>query len=297
MTSLRFAGLKPKTVQCYRRAIRAFFQYLEDEDEGIAKTSRTFDRQLSRYIEHMWMDDQPIAYGGHLLSGLRRFMPTLRWKTPEAKQFFSNWQATHVSRQTTPMPPEVVMAFAGLAVETKQFGLGALLLIGFLAFLRTGEMVSLHPTKVMVDKRRGRVFLALPNTKTSRQREETVCIEDVRVAKLVAYFLVKSPHVSFWVGSASAFRATLKEFASFFHLGGLRLTAYSIRRGGASYAFSSGASFDELMVKGRWQSPKTARLYLDTGRAALIQTRFTPPQASLLDRYAHKLYCFCEQLR
>ena len=92
-----------------------------------------------------------MAYAGHLLSALRRFMPESRWKVPRAKQYYSNWATSHVARQATPMPPEVVMAFAGLAISTHQAPLAALLLLGFLAFLRTGEMVSLHATKIHAD--------------------------------------------------------------------------------------------------------------------------------------------------
>ena len=69
--------------------------------------------------------------------------------------------------------------------------------------------------------------------------------------------------------------------SSFLFFGFLWFTAYSFRRGGASYAFSTGVAFDELLIRGRWQNSRTARLYLDTGRAALIQTRFTPPISRL----------------
>ena len=58
-----------------------------------------------------------------------------------------------------------------------------------------------------------------------------------------------------------------------------------------------GTSFDELLVRGRWQSPRTARIYLDTGRAALIQQRFSASQATTLATYSAKLEKFCEQLR
>ena len=96
-----------------------------------------------------------------------------------------------------------------------------------------------------------------------------------------------------WAGSARSFRAVLAEFSTFFELDSFQFSAYSIRRGGASFAFAQGASLDELLIKGRWQSQRTAPLYLDTGRAALIQTR----QVKYLHHYGSKLKGFCEQLR
>eukprot|EP00438_Fugacium_kawagutii_P032818 Skav214751 [mRNA] locus=scaffold983:190131:202825:- [translate_table: standard] len=162
------------------RALKRFIDFVEEEEEALPSTYRALDRLLSRFIEHMWMDDEPISYAGHLLSGLRRFLPEARWRIPRARQFYTNWQSVHVTKQAAPMPPEVLMAFAGLAIATHQPSLAALLLVAYLAFLRTGEFVSRSPAKVAVDTARGYVLVALPSTKTSRQREETVCIEDVR---------------------------------------------------------------------------------------------------------------------
>ena len=294
--TLQFAGLKPRTVQSYRRAIRNFFRHLDDEELPVPENSKRLDQCVSLYLEHMWQDDQPITYAGHLMSGLKRFLPELRWRLPRAKQYYANWQSTHVTKQANPFPPVVVMAYAGLAVATRQVSLAALLLVSFLAFLRTGELVSLAATKVAVNTALGRILVALPSTKTSRQREQTVCVEDHLVAKLVAYVLRQGCQV-FWEESAASFRSTLKQFAAFFKLEEFAFSAYSLRRGGASHAFTMGTSFDELLVRGRWQSARTARIYLDTGRAALIQQRFSPSQASLLATYSAKLERFCEQLR
>lgn len=186
------------------------------------------------------------------------------------------------------------MAFAGLPLETQQQSLAALFLIGFLAFLRTGEMVTLTSEKIAVDPDEGRILLALPSTRTSRQREETVCLTDFRLAKLMQRALTQG---ALWGGSLGSFRSMFAQFCSFFELEECGFTPYSIRRGGASYAFAQGASFDELLVRGRWQSNRTARLYLDTGRAALIQTRFNARQRGYIVKYVNVLTSYCEQLR
>eukprot|EP00438_Fugacium_kawagutii_P013458 Skav231262 [mRNA] locus=scaffold2436:51122:57163:+ [translate_table: standard] len=258
---------------------------------------KRLDRLLSEYIEHLWMDDHPITYAGHLMSGLRRYLPEARWRVPRARQFFTNWQSTHVSKQAAPLPPEVAMAFAGLAIPTRQLPLACMLLLGFLAFLRTGEMANLHPDKVVVDVHEGRILIALPSTKTSRQREETVCVVDHRLAKLVRVSLIALRGQPFWPQSLHSFRATFKAFCEYFELEEFGFTPYSVRRGGASFAFSEGTSFDELLVRGRWQSNRTARLYLDSGRAELIQTRFSSRQRQLISRSVSSLTAHCEQLR
>eukprot|EP00438_Fugacium_kawagutii_P002080 Skav207473 [mRNA] locus=scaffold1054:29778:30473:- [translate_table: standard] len=231
------------------------------------------------------------------MSGLRRYLPEARWRVPRARQFFTNWQSTHVSKQAAPLPPEVALAFAGLAIQTRQAPLACMILVGFLAFLRTGEMVKLHPSKMTVDLSEGRILIALPSTKTSRQREETVCVQDHRLAKLVSVSLVALRDQPFWPQSLHSFRATFRAFCEYFDLQQFEFTPYSVRRGGASFAFAEGAPFDELLVRGRWQSNRTARLYLDSGRAALIQTRLTPRQRQLISRSVNFLTAYCEQLR
>lgn len=294
--SLQFAGLRETTVRSYRRALHKFFSWVDEEDEELPATFGGLDRLLSRYLEHMWLDDEPITYAGHLMSGLRRYLPESRWRTPRAKQYFSNWQSVHVAQQAAPLPAEAVMAMAGLAVATDQPQVAAVFLLGYLAFLRTGEMVNLSTAKIAVDADRGRILIALPGTKTSRRREETVCVCDDRVAALVSHVL-NLGFTSFWHSSARSFRDMLAEFLHFFSLSEFGFTAYSFRRGGASHAFSTGVTFDDLLIRGRWQNSRTARLYLDTGRAALIQTRFTPPVSHLLSKYAVKLRLYCDQLR
>ena len=296
MTTLQFAGLKPATVRSYKQALKRFFEWVEAEDLQIPTTYSALDRMLSRYLEHMWLDDEPLTYAGHLLSGLRRFLPEARWRTPRAKQYFANWQISHVSHPAAPLPASAVLGLAGLAVATKQPKVAAILLIGYLAFLRTSELVKLSTAKIAVDRPRDRILIALPGTKTSRGREETVCVVDRRVAALVSS-ICTSPLTPLWHGTASSFRSMLTEFFTFFSLSEFNFTAYSFRRGGASHAFATGVTFDELLIKGRWQNARTARLYLDTGRAALIQTRFTPPTSLLLERYATKLRVYCDQLR
>lgn len=297
MASPQFVGLKPRTVRCYKRALGRFLQFVEEEEGSLPSSYRALDRLLGSFIEHMWLDDEPITYAGHLLSGLRRFLLEARWRIPRARQYYTNWQSVHVTKQAAPLPPEVIMAFAGLAIATKQPELAALLLVAYLAFLRTGEFVSLSPAKVAVDTRRGLVLVALPSTKTSRQREETVCVEHHRVPKLVASVLPNLRGAPFWDGTRVSFRSLFTQFIEFFSLEQWSFTPYSIRRGGASHAFATGSTFDELKVKGRWQSDRTARLYLDTGRAALIQTQFALSHLRLISHYASILYRFCEQLR
>lgn len=272
---LRFVGLKPKTLKCYENALRAFFKYLEEENISIPSKRTTLDLLLAQFLEHLYLDDRPITYAGHTMSAFRRFYPQLRYKLPLAKQFFSNWRNAHVPQQAVPLPAPLALAIAGVAVECHQLGFACLVLLGFLGFLRTSEMTSLAWKKISFDTSSGQIILALPATKTSKNKEESIVLEDVKVCQLLKHLSSQSHSEFLWPGSTSVFRKQLREILSFLDLPQDSFSAYSIRRGGATHAFSEGVPMDQLVIKGRWQNAKTARIYLDSGRAALVQLQFS----------------------
>lgn len=162
----------------------SFFNWLDDENIPLPSRAATLDDLLARYLEHLWLDDIHITYAGHTLSALRRFYPRLRFKTPTARQFFTNWKSVHVPRQAVPMPAEVAMALAGVAISVKDEPLALLILLGFTAFLRTGEIIRLQRNHIQVDCRSGQIILALPATKTSRNKQESVAVVDPKIAHL-----------------------------------------------------------------------------------------------------------------
>ena len=54
---------------------------------------------------------------------------------------------------------------------------------------------------------------------------------------------------------------------------------YSLRRGGATFWFGKHGSLDRLLIQGRWQAARTARIYINEGMAILAETNI--PVASL----------------
>lgn len=285
MTTLQFLGLHQKTLRCYKRALSNFFTWLEDEEESLPSRFSQLDLLVSRYIEHLWLDDVNVTYAGHTLSAFRRFYPQARFKLPMAKQFFSNWKNSHVCKQAVPLPPEVAMGIAGAAVECQEYRFAAAILLGFLTFMRTGEIVNLQMTDLALFPQRHAIIVALPSTKTSKKHMESVEVHD----DLLCHFLweIKSlcPTGSLVQATPNKFRAKLASFCNFLGLSECNFSAYSIRRGGASYAFAQGEPFDKLLVRGRWQSIKTARIYLDSGRANLVQLTLPEKAGRYLDHF------------
>eukprot|EP00435_Cladocopium_sp_Y103_P026272 s118_g6.t1 len=286
-----------KQMRSYRAALKHFFDWLDDEQLPLPSTSRQLDESLASFLEHLWLDDISITYAGHTLSALRRFYPQLRYKMPVARQFFSNWKSVHTPKQAVPMPATVALALAGVALAVHEEELAFLILLGFVAFLRTGEIAGLTTTRIQVDGPTGQIILALPATKTSKLKMESVEVEDVNLAALALHVLARHPGGAIGNLTPNLFRSKLKLLLATLDLTHHNFTGYSLRRGGASHAFTQGLHFDRLLVMGRWQSIKTARQYLDSGRAALVQLQFSAATLELISHFQQQAADFCRQLR
>lgn len=76
-----------------------------------------------------------------------------------------------------------------------------------------------------------------------------------------------------FVPSVSAWRKLFAECLDALELRLFQFRPYSLRRGGATFWFAKHGSFDKLLVAGRWQAAKTARIHLNEGMAVLADMK------------------------
>ena len=84
--------------------------------------------------------------------------------------------------------------------------------------------------------------------------------------------------------SMSYFRVQLLRAKSFLSLDDLHIQAYSLRRGGATHYFRSSGSLDRTILRGRWLSAKSARIYIEDGVAQLSAIALSDEQFMLVSR-------------
>ena len=60
---------------------------------------------------------------------------------------------------------------------------------------------------------------------------------------------------------------------------------YSLRRGGATRAFRFHGQMERVLVRGRWESSKTARIYLTDGVAALAEVSLSQAEVASLNQF------------
>ena len=164
-----------------------------------------------------------------------------------------------------PLPPHVVHAMVGWAWFHGHFTFGVSLLLGYYGMLRTGEVIGLRSSHLFCQPHHHKVIVSLGYTKGGKRQgaAESVVIGFDWVVSVLKHW--KSLATNTTPFSKSPAQLEALKLTSF----GFR--PYSLRRGGAAWWFSKHHSLDQIMIQGRWQAAKTARLYLNDGLAVLAE--------------------------
>ncbi|CAK0819938.1 unnamed protein product [Prorocentrum cordatum] len=239
-----------------------------DIDEGIAE-----------YIEMLRSEDQPVSMANYQSLGLS-------WSLLKARR------RCEPQVRALPFTPELILGMAAVAIKCGAKDVGALLALGFAGLLRTTELFIICKQQVAIIS--GKVTVRLPETKTGYRKAMT---EMVVVDCPVAVGLVRRqwhdhamPSDTISRRTPSQLRACLKKLLSFFRLDGFRLSWYSCRRGGATYDFMSHQSMETTIMRGRWGSATTAKLYIEQAVADIVQVTPAQEDDELIRHFACQLY-------
>lgn len=237
------------------------------------------DAILSEYIEHLWASGEGRALASDTVAGLQNLEPHLKNRLPTVWRLLKVWNQNEIPNRAPPMPESVVHAMAGRALLNNDADFALSLLLGFYGMMRTGEILTVHPKNVEVASKDGPAVISLGLTKSGKRQGAaesiTVAVFDV-VRRLFQWkHSSKKPLAQSSGQWRSKFAETLEELG----LQKFEFRPYSLRRGGATFWFTKHGSFDRLLIQGRWQAPRTARIYINAGLAAL--TEMTIPQHKL----------------
>ena len=275
---LKFKGITSRTSACYRKEIARFFLYLEQIDEPLPEASAAMDAILAEYINCMYQDGDSLSQAGWLLSGLKRFMPRLKFHLPTSQQYYQNWLRDHLPQRAIPMPWMVLKAMASICWKEGHYDLAVLLLLGFSFFLRTMEMISLRSEDVVVDRRLGQVIISLKQTKISKQFMQSLVLRHRPLSLLILEAKAFLPREGpIWTFSPHIFRQSFAAILAHLDLTRFGFSLYSIRRGGATHYYTRTRDLNAVAIQGRWKDLRTARIYLDDARATLLRLSFPPP--------------------
>ena len=174
--SLRYIGLRPRTLRAYRTAIDRFLKFVNRKRLGIARPHQ-LDRQLAEFIDISYQEGDPLSYAGHLLSAMKRFHPQLRLELPESSQFLRNWQRCYVPQRANPASWPLVEEHMAL-----------LLGLGFCCLLRASEMLAVTHHHLVFHTRQRGLSVILPESKMSQRNPQVLLVEDpplIQMAKAI----------------------------------------------------------------------------------------------------------------
>ena len=213
---------------------------------------------------------------------MAHFMPAVRGKTPGSSRLMKGWTKTELPERAPPLPTLFATAVAGAALRRQDLRLCVLILIAFHALLRTGEFCRVQASHFVRPGKAGPICLTLSNTKSGIRRgdlaESVVLTDPVLIQYLHVLLSRIFPGEHLWPKDSQSFRTQFRELCADAGLPPLPWRPYSLRRGGATAHFLQFGSLDKTAVRGRWQSTRTAKLYVDEGVAALASIVSTPAQ-------------------
>ena len=250
------------------------------------------DERLGRYIEELWADGDPKRFGYDTICGVQHVLPHLKRHLAGSWRLMTAWEKLELPTRAPPLPLEVVQGLGGMAFAYGLEWLGLCLVLGWHCLLRTTELTSIRVGHVSFSRGNSQAILALGFTKGGKRRNanEMVSVDDRFVtAKLGKLCEGRKPEEPLWPFSQLQMRRGLNLLVELAGLSRLEFSPYSLRRGGATWQFQQTGSLDSCIVRGRWDSVRTARVYIQDGLAVHGSLRLTALEQRAL-RTAAKLW-------
>lgn len=274
--SLRELTVQPVTRARYSHALDDFYAYLKQENLVLPPKAHQMDKVVADYLEFLWAQGSGRSSGSNVLAALQDKQPQLKGKLQESWRLMKAWVTHEMPNRAPRLPLELLECMIGYALF-KQLPLFALsLVLGFHGLLRTGEIFQICARHVTVTRPKGPAVISLGWTKAGKRHgaaeSVTIHVEDVR-RRLFQWCSQVRPS-TLLVPSGPQWRQQFSATVEAVGFSGFDFRPYSLRRGGATYMFQQHGNLDKLLIFGRWQTAKTAGIYLNDGLAVLAELRF-----------------------
>ena len=293
----------PVTVDRYEAIFQQFLSHSGFAKGYFQEHVQEIDVHLSEFVEFLWKDGEPKSYANYAAASVQFFIPESKRKLVNAWRLISTWNKIEIPVRATPISPEILLGFSGLFQQWKYTRVAQMLLVGYSAFLRTGEMFRVRVEDVVLPRGSHQAaVIFLQDTKTSQRHQKQMQWEKVLIKEQLALEALRQlcrqrGRKEFLMDvTVHQFRKLWAEAVSYFQLQNQKIQPYSIRRGGATSAYRLGTTFEELMQQGRWANVATARIYLDEAIQELNTLSLSSTSRRLL-RQASRPFVRCKPER
>lgn len=283
--SLSDNRVSPKTLQRYKAATTKFLGWLDWEERVRPADWEEMESTLREYLECLWCEGESKGVANDTLSGIQHFLHTRR-RVPGAWQLLSTWARLEVPSRAPPLPRDLALAMAGLAIHHRRHDYATLVLLAFHCFLRPNEFLAVQSGRVDFSAD-GQAVLSLPWTKIGQQRgaRETIVVQDA----LVVFWLRKqlrgkAAGAPLLEGKPRGFRQFFSNALAELQATGHGFMPYSLRRGGATHDFNIHQDLQRTLFRGRWSDMRTGRIYICDGAAMLAEINLTGDTRTCVDK-------------
>ena len=245
-----------------------------------------FDTHVCFWLEYVYAEGLPKGYASDGLAALQHFLPEVCGRLRHSWRLLKTWHKAEPPVRVLPISPVMIAGMAGLCVRLGWCRPAAALLLGFDCLLRPGELYQLRVKDITWAG--GKATLTLRHTKTGQRKgaEEMIfCESDLATRWLRLACLRLQPSDTLLDRSPTEFRALFFNLLDYLGIQG-NLSMYSLRRGGATWHFMTVRSMEATLLRGRWQSSSTARIYLQDAAATLVDLQLSPTVTSQLHALA-----------
>ncbi len=285
---LRGRKLAENTIVRYLRGFFLFYEWAVQT--GWATAIRDVDdleRAATQWMEEQHEDGKGAYVGNCLFGAFKLLSPRSFSALLEARALLSDWNAAQAAHWP-PLPLPLVFLCVLHQLEKGQKGVAVGFLLAFFCMLRVSELASLTAADIVFrdDKRFWGLqctLVILQHTKTGD--DKTAELRQAWVWPLLRAYVEQcrtagGDRVGLFP-SASTFRSELAISLHRLGVGECGFVMHSFRAGGALYLVNLEVPIDEVLRRGRWRRPESARPYVQRLRA-LASYSFIP--AGLLER-------------
>ena len=274
----------------YIKCVNDFIKFVVAWKGRLPAEMVDWDEALCLYVENLYDEGLPKATAQYTAAGLQYFKPSFKHNLGRTWQLLKAWAKAEIPDRAWPFSLMLVqnMIVHQLANSEPLMAVG--LWLGFHAFLRTAELCLLRWEDVSFTANNERGVILLRDTKSGQRiaHMEGVTLDDPLLCRLMVA-LCPVPSKGLIVGLTSGqFRGRFQHIVDLRRLNGLSLRPYSLRRGGATYMFRETGVLSRIMVRGRWASEKSCRLYVMEGVGQLANLRLDQQQRSVFEAQSEK---------
>lgn len=264
----------------YSKAVTDFVKWCvqrqQQQQQPIAiDNAEQLDNLLADYVHYLHFNKLSKQTAINTAYGLRMYLPQLRHGLPITQACLTSWCKIHPPQSHPPLAWELTVLVACAMCRLGRPRLGVATLLAFHCLLRVGELLSLRKNDIADtgDLRFGSDYkgmcLRLRVTKTGKNQFVTITDPSVQhLLRLVINATLADDGLLFPVG-APTYRALFKRCCALFDLSD-SYVPHSLRHGGATRLHLQGMPIEDIMLRGRWISNKSARTYIQAGRAMLL---------------------------